>query len=193
MEIAKSNFSEVAKIIKPVLRRAIYYGVPEIVEEIIASYPMAMYMIVHDDLDIFQYAIQCRRERVFNLIYQLDYGSTIVAQLDKSRNNGLHLAASLKHEQQIIVRASAVGPVLQMQRELQWFKRHRHAHVVLCYFCLFLFSDADSETDDDSLQVYDSPFNSDSVCKTKEMREATQTSWIPNWLSSIFKEIIPKW
>ncbi|KAH7855966.1 hypothetical protein Vadar_031120 [Vaccinium darrowii] len=121
-EIAKSNTSNVEKIFKPVLRTAIHVGIPEIVEEIIASYPMAIDMNVHDDLDIFPYAIQCRRERVFNLIYQLDYGSTIVAQQDESGNNGLHLAASLKHEQQIIVRASAAGPVLQMQRELQWFK-----------------------------------------------------------------------
>ncbi|KAH7853844.1 hypothetical protein Vadar_007237 [Vaccinium darrowii] len=122
MEIAKSKPSEVRKIFKPVLRRAIYYGIPEIVEEIIVSYPEAMAMKVQDDLIIFQYAIQCRREGVFNLIYQLDYGSIVVARRDKSRNNGLHLAASLKHEQQIIVRASVAGPVLQMQRELQWFE-----------------------------------------------------------------------
>ncbi|KAH7854913.1 hypothetical protein Vadar_019004 [Vaccinium darrowii] len=122
MEIAKSNLSEVAKIFRPVMDRAIYYGVPEIVEEIIASYPMAINMRVQDDLDIFQYAIQCRCERVFNLIYQVDYGSIIVAGLDKLKNNALHLAASLKHEQQIVVRASTAGPVLQMQRELQWFK-----------------------------------------------------------------------
>jgi len=122
MEVAKSNPSDVERIFKPVLRRAIYYGVPEIVEEIIVSYPMAMNTIVQDDLYIFQYAIQCRREHVFNLIYQLDNGSLYVVQRDKTENNGLHLAASLKHEQQIVVRASAAGPVLQMQRELQWFK-----------------------------------------------------------------------
>ncbi|KAH7853438.1 hypothetical protein Vadar_002403 [Vaccinium darrowii] len=122
MEIAKSNPSKVGKIFKPVLLRAIYDGVPEIVEEIIVSYPMARNIKVRDNLFLFQYAIQCRRERVFNLIYQLDGGSLYVAQLDKSGNNGLHLVASLKHEQQIIVRASAPGPILQMQRELQWFK-----------------------------------------------------------------------
>ncbi|KAH7855212.1 hypothetical protein Vadar_022409 [Vaccinium darrowii] len=122
MEIAKSKPLEVEKIFKPILRTAIHVGIPEIVEEIIVSYPRVMTMTVHEDQRIFQYAIQCRRESVFNLIYQLDYGSRYISQQDKSKNNGLHVAANLKHEQEIIVRASATGPVLQMQRELQWFK-----------------------------------------------------------------------
>ncbi|KAG5563328.1 hypothetical protein RHGRI_005918 [Rhododendron griersonianum] len=75
-----------------------------------------------EDGTLFHYAIMWRRERVFNLIYQLDAGWRYLTDLDKSRNNGLHLAGCLKPQQKLNLRDSVAGPVLQMQRELQWFK-----------------------------------------------------------------------
>ncbi|XP_058204959.1 uncharacterized protein LOC131318927 isoform X2 [Rhododendron vialii] len=74
---------------------------------------------------IFQEAILWRRERVFNLIYQMDVGAELIriipASKDRWLNNGLHLAALLGREQQINLKASAPAAVLQMQQELQWF------------------------------------------------------------------------
>ncbi|KAH7855360.1 hypothetical protein Vadar_024025 [Vaccinium darrowii] len=121
-EVAKSPLSRVQRIFKPVLRRATYVGIPEIVEEILLSYPFAVAFTDQDDVNIFQYAIQCRRERVFNFIYQTNARLQFIASTDSSQNNGLHLAARLQNEQQIILRANAAGPILQLQRELQWFK-----------------------------------------------------------------------
>ncbi|KAH7853540.1 hypothetical protein Vadar_003763 [Vaccinium darrowii] len=129
-EVAKSPLSRVQRIFKPVLRRATYVGIPEIVEEILLSYPFAVAFTDQDDVNIFQYAIQCRRERVFNFIYQTNARLQFIASTDSSQNNGLHLAARLQNEQQIILRANAAGPILQLQRELQWFKvstLHHHA------------------------------------------------------------------
>ncbi|KAE9450249.1 hypothetical protein C3L33_17843, partial [Rhododendron williamsianum] len=124
-EIAKSNFTKVQSIFKPVLLNAIRMGNSEIVEEIILSFPIALLFASQDDRNIFQEAILWRRERVFNLIYQMDIGFRFMAHRDKLLNNGLHLAALLGHEQQINLKASVPVAALQMQRELQWYKPYR--------------------------------------------------------------------
>ncbi|KAF7143649.1 hypothetical protein RHSIM_Rhsim05G0150600 [Rhododendron simsii] len=72
------------------------------------------------DLNIITYAILNGRERVFNLVHQT--GWKYIYGVDNSLNNVLHLAARLGHEQQINLKASVTGVVLQMQREMQWFK-----------------------------------------------------------------------
>ncbi|KAI8562676.1 hypothetical protein RHMOL_Rhmol03G0053000 [Rhododendron molle] len=122
MEVAKSKLSDVEKIFKPALRKAACIGIPEIVEEIVVSYPLALFFVNLDHLNIFIYAIMYRRERVFNLIYQIDGSWRYIYGVDNSLNNGLHLAARLRPEQQINLKASVAGAVLQMQREMQWFK-----------------------------------------------------------------------
>ncbi|CAL5322192.1 unnamed protein product [Camellia sinensis] len=64
--------------------------------------------------NIFQYAIACRRENVFNLVYQLEESSYLVLSLlDVSGNNALHLAALLGPQQQLSLRVSAAGAALQ--------------------------------------------------------------------------------
>ncbi|KAI8562671.1 hypothetical protein RHMOL_Rhmol03G0052800 [Rhododendron molle] len=123
MEVAKLNLSGVEMIFKPALRKAVRVGIPEIVEEIVLSYPSALFFMDLAGLDIFKYAILYRREHVFNLIYQTDHAAKRFINVeDFSLNNGLHLVARLRHEQQINLKASAAGAVLQMQREVQWFK-----------------------------------------------------------------------
>ncbi|KAF7148624.1 hypothetical protein RHSIM_Rhsim03G0047800 [Rhododendron simsii] len=122
ISVAKSKLSEVEKIFKPALRKAACVGIPEIVEEIIVAYPLALFFLNLDHLNLFIYAIMYRRERVFNLIYQIDGSWRYLYGVDNSLNNGLHLAARLRPEQQINLKASVAGAVLQMQREVQWFK-----------------------------------------------------------------------
>ncbi|KAF7149390.1 hypothetical protein RHSIM_Rhsim03G0047200 [Rhododendron simsii] len=119
-EVAKSKLSKVERIFKPALRKAARVGIPEIIEEIVLSYPLALSFITLDKVNIIKYAILYRRERVFNLIYQL--GWKFIYGVDDSSNNVLHLAAHLRREQQINLKDSAAGAVLQMQREMQWFK-----------------------------------------------------------------------
>ncbi|KAI8571545.1 hypothetical protein RHMOL_Rhmol01G0128000 [Rhododendron molle] len=121
MEVTKLNLLDVERIFQLALHKATYVGIPEIVEEIIVSYPSVL-SFQHNDISIFQYAIVWRREHVFNLMYQLEAGSKFISRRDHSGNNGLHLAAHLGHEQKISLRASAAGAILQVQRELQWFK-----------------------------------------------------------------------
>ncbi|XP_058208072.1 uncharacterized protein LOC131321073 [Rhododendron vialii] len=119
-EVAKSKLSKAERIFKPALRKAARVGIPEIIEEIVLSYPLALSFINLDNVNIIKYAILYRRERVFNLIYQL--GWKYIYGVDNLLNNALHLAAHLRREQQINLKDSAAGAVLQMQREMQWFK-----------------------------------------------------------------------
>ncbi|KAJ9672632.1 hypothetical protein PVL29_026025 [Vitis rotundifolia] len=81
------------------------YGIPEILEEIIKSYPFALKYL---DEDAFKLAVLNRYEKIFNLICETN-----------DSNNILHLAGKLAP----LHRLSLVsGAALQMQRELHWFK-----------------------------------------------------------------------
>ncbi|XP_058204963.1 uncharacterized protein LOC131318928 isoform X2 [Rhododendron vialii] len=125
-EIAKLKLSKVVCIFKPAMQNATRMGIPEIVEQIVLAFPAAIYFRNLDSRRlIFQEAILWRRECVFNLIYQMDVGAGLMRLIplkDRSLNHGLHLAALFGHEQQINLKASVPVAVLQMQRELQWFK-----------------------------------------------------------------------
>ncbi|KAF7148035.1 hypothetical protein RHSIM_Rhsim03G0102400 [Rhododendron simsii] len=125
-EIAKLKLSNAARIFNPAMQDAIRMGMPEIVKQIVLSYPAAIkYCNLDNKRFIFQEAILWRREHVFNLIYQMDVGAELMRLIslkDMSLNHGMHFAALLGHEQQINLKASVPVAVLQMQRELQWFK-----------------------------------------------------------------------
>ncbi|XP_020416154.1 ankyrin repeat-containing protein ITN1-like isoform X2 [Prunus persica] len=68
---------------------------------------------------IFHYAVECRQEKVFSLIYRLsEYDRNhILTRADNFNNTILHAAGSLSAHLNHIQ-----GAALQMQRELQWFK-----------------------------------------------------------------------
>ncbi|CAL5365305.1 unnamed protein product [Camellia sinensis] len=120
-EIANSNHSTAKKIFQLALFQATSHGIVEIVEHILRSYPNAIYLKNDNEQSIFHLAIECRHEKVFNLIHQVGEFKTIfLTQPDKLKNNALHLAGKLAPQQQLCLKA---GPVLQMQRELQWFKK----------------------------------------------------------------------
>ncbi|KAL7252724.1 hypothetical protein ACSBR1_007315 [Camellia fascicularis] len=119
-EIVKSNYSNAVKIVLLPLVQATSVGIHEIVEAILRSYPDAIYLQNQKKQSIFHQAIVCRREKVFNLIRQVEEPRTIfLSQLDESKNNALHLAGYMAPPQQLYLRA---GATLQMQRELHWFK-----------------------------------------------------------------------
>ncbi|KAI8563474.1 hypothetical protein RHMOL_Rhmol03G0113300 [Rhododendron molle] len=125
-EISKLKSSKVERIFRPAMQDATRMGIPEIVEQIVLSIPVAIYFINPvSERVIFQEAILWRRQCVFNLIYQMDVRAALMRSIpvmDRSLNHGLHLAALLGREQQINLKASVPVAVLQMQRELQWFK-----------------------------------------------------------------------
>ncbi|KAI8554066.1 hypothetical protein RHMOL_Rhmol05G0068700 [Rhododendron molle] len=124
-EVVKTDFPNAAKIFTEPLRNATCVGIHEIVEEILESFPSAIHLRSEKDQSLFHLAIVYRRENVFNLIYQMEEDRRARAFLsmpDASTNNALHSAGNLALQQQLLLRASAPGAALQMQRELQWFE-----------------------------------------------------------------------
>lgn len=77
---------------------------------------------LNDDYkSIFHIAVENRQESVFKLIYEIGgLKETIIAKFtDIGNKNMLYLAAKLPAREHL---KRVSGPVLQLQRELQWFK-----------------------------------------------------------------------
>ncbi|KAM7474390.1 hypothetical protein LguiB_021633 [Lonicera macranthoides] len=122
-EIVKKEHSKAVEILEQPLFEAATVGIHEIVEEILDSFPSAVHLQNRRNQSIFHVAILNRREMVFNIIYQFEgVSSTFLALRDGSRNVGLHLAGYFGAEQSQGLKASAPGPILQIQREMQWFQ-----------------------------------------------------------------------
>ncbi|KAI3697579.1 hypothetical protein L6452_30672 [Arctium lappa] len=111
---------------------ALENDIPEAIEEIITSFPEAIWT-KHNDYYLTQFAIINRCEKVYNFLVH-DHEVVIdkhlhKVRIDKDGNNLLHLAGHLAP----IAKLNLVsGAALQMQRELQWFEQvkkfvlHRH-------------------------------------------------------------------
>ncbi|KAI8020027.1 hypothetical protein LOK49_LG04G00125 [Camellia lanceoleosa] len=95
-------------------------GIHEIIEEIVNSFPEAIFARNADDLYIFELAVIKRHENVFNLLYQLGEDKQYFARsIDNEGNTLLHLVGNKAPIEKLNV---VPGAALQMQRELQWFK-----------------------------------------------------------------------
>ncbi|KAJ9672608.1 hypothetical protein PVL29_026006 [Vitis rotundifolia] len=94
------------------------YGIPEILEEIIKSYPFALEYL---NEDVFKLAVVNRHEKIFNLICETGMHRQLIIRTrgDSNKDNILHLAGKLapRHRLNLVS-----GAALQMQRELHWFK-----------------------------------------------------------------------
>ncbi|XVE80942.1 hypothetical protein DITRI_Ditri15bG0022200 [Diplodiscus trichospermus] len=100
----------------PVLKAA-SLGIQEIVEDILEAYTASTMFYDDDNYNIFQLAVLHRREKVFNLIYNMGLSQKWVASYPcKNKENILHLAAKCNPSRHIN------GAALQMQLEMQWFK-----------------------------------------------------------------------
>ncbi|KAG7946514.1 hypothetical protein I3843_14G043300 [Carya illinoinensis] len=70
-------------------------------------------------MTIFHYAVLHRQHQIFNLIYGLKQKNDLLRYRDNEGNTILHMAGKLTEYTPI---DRITGSVLQMQRELQWFK-----------------------------------------------------------------------
>lgn len=102
-----------------ILNVAIYYGVVEIISISLQYFPDLFWLPVARERNLLQAAIEMRQENVFNLLKDMNMSRSLALQSDGSKNTILHLAAKLAPPRQL---SSISGSVLQMQRELQWFK-----------------------------------------------------------------------
>ncbi|CAK9138518.1 unnamed protein product [Ilex paraguariensis] len=119
-EIIDSRSPRDPSILEQALISAGRSGIHEIVEEIVGSFPDAVWFSDIENHNVLQLAVMNRHDKVFNLIYQLSaYKHLLTASHDTSGNNILHLAGKLAPSNQLNL---VSGATLQVQRELQWFK-----------------------------------------------------------------------
>ncbi|GLT86846.1 hypothetical protein SLE2022_049600 [Rubroshorea leprosula] len=99
---------------------AIKNGLDEYVGEIIKTNPDIIWMLEEGtSRDILMCAIAHRQKKIASFIHEQVKWRDATVELDKDRNNLLHIAGKLAPDIQLS-RISDAG--LQMQRELQWFK-----------------------------------------------------------------------
>ncbi|KAK9291828.1 hypothetical protein L1049_019778 [Liquidambar formosana] len=119
-EIMGLDNSKATSIFQPPVLLAARLGIHEVVEEILESFPPAIWSRDKERCDIFQLAVMNRRETVFNLLYQMSEHRHLVIQTrDIKENTILHLAGKLAPPHQLYL---VSGAVLQMQWELQCYK-----------------------------------------------------------------------
>ncbi|KAL6289344.1 hypothetical protein ACE6H2_006854 [Prunus campanulata] len=103
---------------------AVELGVFEFIDRIFQASPDLVWSNNQNKRNPLQFAIECRQERIYSLIYRLDKTErNVIGNLaDTSNSNMLHMAAMLSPLAKL---DNISGAALQMQRELQWFKRSR--------------------------------------------------------------------
>ncbi|KAF5938444.1 hypothetical protein HYC85_022703 [Camellia sinensis] len=95
-------------------------GIQEIVEEILVVFPDAISYVDEEGHSALHLAVMYRCEHVFNfIIQQMGVRKKLLLKVDNGGNNILHLVGRMPYQPQLEVASSAV---LQMQRELQWYK-----------------------------------------------------------------------
>ncbi|KAK9678184.1 hypothetical protein RND81_11G194100 [Saponaria officinalis] len=119
-EISELDDSKVFSLLQQALHDAAKLGIPEIIEEIVETFPPAIWFTDKDNYNVFQLAILHRQEAVFNLIFQLtDFRFLITGFIDSEDNNMLHLVGRLPPSHRLSL---VSGPALLVQREMQWYK-----------------------------------------------------------------------
>ncbi|XP_016647399.1 PREDICTED: ankyrin repeat-containing protein At3g12360-like [Prunus mume] len=101
--------------------QAVELGVFEFIDRIFQASPDLVWSNNQNQRNPLQFAIECRQERIYSLIYRLDKTErNVIGNLgDTSNSNMLHMAAMLSPLAKL---DNISGAALQMQRELQWFK-----------------------------------------------------------------------
>ncbi|KAL3532710.1 hypothetical protein ACH5RR_006231 [Cinchona calisaya] len=119
-EVSKLEYSEAASFFAQPIILGASFGNNVIVEEILHSFPPAIWSRNDEGHNIFLTAVANRQESIFNLLYQMGEHKQLALRLeDQKGNNILHLAGKLAPPAQLNL---VSGAALQMQRELQWYK-----------------------------------------------------------------------
>jgi hypothetical protein len=100
-------------------------GNVEFLTILLRSYPDLIWKIdPYEGRNIFHISVLHRQESVFNLIHEIGAFKDMIALcVDKNQNTMLHLVGNLAPTSRLKI---VSGAVLQMQRELLWFKVCSH-------------------------------------------------------------------
>ncbi|BFG21071.1 hypothetical protein CerSpe_073450 [Prunus speciosa] len=100
---------------------AVEQGMFEFIDSVLQARPDLVWRTNEMGRVPFQFAIECRQEKIYSLIYRLNKKKRklIGNFTDESNNNALHAAGMLSPLANL---DNIAGAALQMQREVQWFK-----------------------------------------------------------------------
>ncbi|KAM1953953.1 hypothetical protein EV2_024134 [Malus domestica] len=105
----------------PALLEAVQNGIVEVVTSLCKARPELLLIAIEDGNNLLQYAVECRQEKVYSLIYGVRQRNRITNSVSNSFNNILHCAGMLSPLASKKLDRIA-GAALQMQRERQWYK-----------------------------------------------------------------------
>ncbi|CAN6691662.1 unnamed protein product [Malus baccata var. baccata] len=98
---------------------AVENGIVELVISLCKAKPELLWTCNTSGKYLFQYSVECRQEKVFNLIYGIGKKNLLTTFKDYSDNGMLHYAGMLSP----LAKLDPIpGAALQMQRERQWYK-----------------------------------------------------------------------
>ncbi|CAN6542997.1 unnamed protein product [Malus baccata var. baccata] len=103
---------------------AVQNGIVEVVIHLCKARPELLFRGLEDGKNIFHYAVECRQENVYSLIYGVGQRNLITTLRDNSDNSILRCAGKLSPLASKKLDGIA-GAALQMQRERQWYKKHK--------------------------------------------------------------------
>ncbi|KAM0954927.1 hypothetical protein TB2_023026 [Malus domestica] len=114
----------------PALLEAVQNGIVEVVTSLCKARPELLSVVNGGGKILLQYAVECRQEKVYSLIYGVRQRNRITNSVDFSFNNMLHCAGMLSPLASKKLDRIA-GAALQMQRERQWYKEVESIHIQL--------------------------------------------------------------
>ena len=109
------------RFVQSAIFKAVERGHIEFITHILKVNPQCAEMTDARGMNIFDFAAECRQEKIFSLIYGLNQRerSSLVNGADNLNNSLLHLVGNLPPYGQLDHIQDAA---LRMQRELQWFE-----------------------------------------------------------------------
>ncbi|XP_068304474.1 uncharacterized protein [Pyrus communis] len=100
---------------------AVENGIVDVVTSLCKARPELLLTIYKDGKSLFHYAVECRQEKVYSLLYGVRQRNLITTFIDDSDKSMLHCAGMLSPlATEKLDRIP--GAALQMQRERQWYK-----------------------------------------------------------------------
>ena len=119
LEISPLNNKKQCDVISVALFRAVKEGFKEFVDRVLKANPYLIWARDQQWASLFQQAVLYREAEIFKLLHEHPVKNPVMILKDEFCNNVLHMAGKSTPS---IRFKSIQGAVLQMQRELQWFK-----------------------------------------------------------------------
>ncbi|XP_075516479.1 uncharacterized protein LOC142551235 isoform X2 [Primulina tabacum] len=119
----KNDIRGVGKSTETPLLVAAKMGIPEMVEKILTTCPVAIHDLDSNGKNVLLLAAENRQTTVFNLLLKMKPTEDMFHQVDNRGNSILHLAAMMGQSPPWRI----PGAALQMQWEIKWYKYVKHS------------------------------------------------------------------